>query len=39
MTGNQRRIFIAGDITLTGEMVAPHGKLSFEELVDVYRSR
>lgn len=39
MTGNQRRIFIAGDITLTGEMVAPHGKLSFEELVDVYKEQ
>lgn len=38
-TGDMRKIYIAGDITMTGEMVAPLGKLSFEELVDVYKEQ
>lgn len=38
-TGNMRDIYIAGDITMTGEMVAPAGELSFEELIDIYKEQ
>lgn len=38
-TGNPRKIYIAADITMTGEMVEPTGKLSFEELVSVYKEQ
>ncbi len=38
-SGNKRNIYIAADITMTGEMVAPNGKLSFEELVNVYKEQ
>lgn len=38
-TGNQRKIYIAADITMTGEMVAPNGKLSFEDLIDIYKEQ
>lgn len=38
-TGSQRKIYIAGDITMTGEMVAPNGKLPFEDLIDVYKEQ
>lgn len=38
-TGNQRDVFIAADITMTGEQVKPLGKLSFEELVEVYKEQ
>ncbi len=38
-TGNMRNVYIAGDITMTGEMVAPTGKLPFEELIDVYKEQ
>lgn len=30
---------VAGDITMTGEMLYPMGKLQFEELVDVYKEQ
>lgn len=30
---------VAGDITMTGEMLYPIGKLKFEELVDVYKEQ
>ena len=30
---------VAGDITMTGEMLYPMGKLKFEELVDVYKEQ
>lgn len=38
-TGSDRKIFIAADLTMTGEMPAPTGKLSFKELVDVYKEQ
>ncbi len=39
ITGNQRKIYIAADITMTGEQVYPVGKLTFEELVDIYKEQ
>lgn len=36
---SNRNIYIAADMTMTGEMVAPIGKLSFEELVNVYKEQ
>ena len=38
-SGSKRKIYIAADMTMTGEMVAPNGNLSFEELVDVYKEQ
>ncbi|HPU63121.1 MAG TPA: homocysteine S-methyltransferase family protein, partial [Mobilitalea sp.] len=38
-TGNQRQVYIAGDITMTGRMVAPHGNMPFEELINVYKEQ
>ncbi len=38
-TGNQRDIYIAADITMTGEQVEPLGTMSFEELVDIYKEQ
>lgn len=34
-----RRIYIAGDITMTGEQLYPMGKLHFEELTDIYKEQ
>lgn len=39
MTGNQRKVFIAADLTMTGEQVQPLGKLPFEELVTIYKEQ
>ena len=36
---NPRKLYIAGDLTMTGLMVAPHGKLPFEDLVNVYKEQ
>ena len=33
------KAYIAGDLTMTGEQLAPMGKLDFEELVDVYKEQ
>ncbi len=38
-TGSTRKIYIAADITMTGEQVYPVGKLPFEELVEVYKEQ
>ncbi|HKL80117.1 MAG TPA: homocysteine S-methyltransferase family protein [Mobilitalea sp.] len=38
-TGNMRKVYIAADITMTGEQVFPVGKLTFEELVEVYKEQ
>jgi 5-methyltetrahydrofolate--homocysteine methyltransferase len=38
-SGSDRKIYIAADITMTGEMVAPNGRLTFEELVNVYKEQ
>jgi 5-methyltetrahydrofolate--homocysteine methyltransferase len=36
---DQREIYIAADITMTGEQVEPLGTLSFEELIDIYKEQ
>lgn len=33
------RAYVAGDLTMTGEQLAPMGKLSFEELIEVYKEQ
>ncbi len=33
------RALVAGDITMTGEQLAPMGTLDFEELVDIYKEQ
>lgn len=38
-SGTDRQIFIAGDMTMTGEQLYPMGTLSFEELIDVYKQQ
>lgn len=38
-TGNQRKVYIAADITMTGEQVEPLGKLAFEDLIQVYKEQ
>ena len=35
----ERRVFVAGDLTMTGEQLYPMGSLFFEELVDVYKEQ
>lgn len=35
----KRKIFIAGDMTMTGEQLEPIGTLPFEELIDVYKEQ
>ena len=38
-TGDNRKIYIAADLTMTGEQVQPVGKMPFEELVDIYKEQ
>lgn len=38
-SGTKRQIYIAGDMTMTGEQLYPMGTLQFEELVDVYKEQ
>lgn len=33
------RAFVAGDLTMTGEQLAPMGRLDFEELIDIYKEQ
>lgn len=33
------RAYVAGDITMTGEQLAPIGRLDFEELIDIYKEQ
>lgn len=33
------RALVAGDITMTGEQLAPMGKMDFEELIDIYKEQ
>lgn len=37
--GAERKVYIAGDMTMTGEQLAPMGTLTFEELVEVYKEQ
>jgi len=36
---NGKKVFVAGDLTMTGQQVFPLGTLSFESLVDVYKEQ
>jgi 5-methyltetrahydrofolate--homocysteine methyltransferase len=38
-TGKQGSVFVAGDLTMTGEQLEPVGNLQFEELVDIYKEQ
>ena len=38
-TDNQRKVYIAADLTMTGEQLQPVGKLPFEDLVDIYKEQ
>ena len=38
-TGNMRKVYIAADITMTGEQIYPIGKMTLEELVEVYKEQ
>lgn len=33
------KAYVAGDITMTGEQLIPMGRISFEELIDVYKEQ
>ena len=33
------RAYVAGDLTMTGEQLAPMGHLDFEELIDIYKEQ
>ncbi|MBD5090070.1 MAG: dihydropteroate synthase [Clostridiales bacterium] len=37
--GCQEKVFIAGDLTMTGQQLYPVGKLQFEELVEIYKEQ
>ncbi|MCI5587813.1 MAG: homocysteine S-methyltransferase family protein, partial [Lachnospiraceae bacterium] len=37
--GADRKILVAGDITMTGRQVYPVGTLPFEELIDIYKEQ
>ncbi len=39
IAGIGRRVYIAGDLTMTGEQLYPIGTLGFEELVEVYKEQ
>jgi 5-methyltetrahydrofolate--homocysteine methyltransferase len=38
-TGSTRKVYIAADITMTGEQLYPVGTMPFEELVEVYKEQ
>lgn len=38
-TNSTRDIYIAGDLTMTGQQLAPMGTLSFESLVEIYKEQ
>ncbi len=35
----ERKCYVAGDLTMTGQLLYPIGKLAFEDLVDVYKEQ
>lgn len=35
----QRKVYVAGDLTMTGEQLVPIGTMEFEELVDIYKEQ
>ncbi|HHT98132.1 MAG TPA: dihydropteroate synthase, partial [Clostridiales bacterium] len=38
-TTNNKKVFIAGNLTMTGEQLYPVGKLKFEDLVEIYKEQ
>lgn len=38
-TGETRPVYIAGDLTMTGEQLVPLGKMDFEELITIYKEQ
>lgn len=38
-TAQGRRVYVAGDITMTGEQLRPMGKMELETLIDVYKEQ
>lgn len=34
-----RRVYVAGDLTMTGEQLRPMGKMELEELIDIYKEQ
>lgn len=34
-----RKAYVAGDLTMTGEQIEPSGKMKFEELVNIYKEQ
>ena len=38
-TGNLRPVYVAGDMTMTGQQLPPMGMTDFEELVEVYKEQ
>lgn len=36
---SDRRVYVAGDITMTGEQLRPMGTMEFETLIDVYKEQ
>ena len=37
--GENRRILVAGDVTMTGVQLQPNGPMQFEELIDIYKEQ
>lgn len=38
-SGTKRKVYIAGDITLTGQQLYPLGPMTFDELVEIYKEQ
>lgn len=38
-TASGRRVYVAGDLTMTGEQLAPTGHLALEELIRIYKEQ
>ena len=39
VSGASHPVYIAGDLTMTGELLKPAGKMELEELIDVYKEQ
>lgn len=35
----ERKVYVAGDLTMTGEQLKPVGKMELEELIDIYKEQ
>ena len=38
-SSTNRKVYVAGDLTMTGEQLKPVGKMELEELIDVYKEQ